>query len=67
MCQAIPRKVVKISEGKAEVETTSGTIEVNLLDDKTKVGDYLLVHGNLGMNKVSKKEAEAILAELDTH
>ena len=65
MCQAIPRKVIKIAEGMAEVETPSGSIKVNLLDDKIKVGDYLLAHGNLGINKISKKEAEAILKELD--
>jgi len=64
MCQAIPRKVIKVEEGRAEVETSSGSIEVNLLDDKIKAGDYLLVHGNLGINKVSKKEAKEILKEL---
>ncbi len=64
MCQAIPRKVIKVEKSKAEVETPSGAIKVNLLDDKIKVGDYLLVHGNLGINKVSKKEAKAILEEL---
>ena len=64
MCQALPKRVIKIEKYKATVEDSSGHLEVNLLDDKIKIGDFVLVYGNLAINKISKKEAGQIMKDL---
>lgn len=62
MCLAIPCKVMKIKEKKAEIQTGDHRhwIDLSLLKN-IKVGDYLLVHGDLAINKVSETEAKKII------
>lgn len=62
MCLAIPSKVIKIKGKQAKVQAGEHQhqVDLSLLKD-VKVGDYLLVHGDLAINKVSKTEAEKIL------
>lgn len=62
MCLATPMKISKINGNKAVVESGSHSHEVNidLLKD-ARVGDFILVHGDMAINKVSKEEAEKIL------
>lgn len=63
MCLAIPSKVIKIKDGWATVESGDHTHKANLsLLKDAKVGDYILVHADLALNKIEKKEAKAILA-----
>lgn len=62
MCLATPMKIKEINGNKAVVESGSHSHEVNidLLKD-AMVGDFVLVHGDMAINKVSKGEAEKIL------
>lgn len=62
MCLSIPSQVVKIKGKRAEVQANGHQHQVDLsLLKNVKIGDYLLVHGDLALNKVSKTEAEKII------
>jgi len=69
MCLATPSKVVEIKNNKAKVKSRlhggqAGDhfheADLSLLKN-VKVGDYLLVHDNMAINKVPKNEAKKIL------
>lgn len=62
MCLATPSKVIKIEKDWAVVETPDHSHRVNIcLLKNVKIGDYLLVHGEMALNKLSKSEAKKIL------
>ncbi len=62
MCLAAPSKVVKIKKDWAVVKTPHHSHRVNIcLLKNVKIGDYLLVHGEMALNKIFKPEAEKIL------
>jgi len=62
MCFAIPGKVIKI-KGKIafiEIPHYKHQVDASLLK-KVKIGDYLLVHQKMAINKIPKSEAQKIL------
>jgi hydrogenase expression/formation protein HypC len=62
MCLAVPSKIIKIEGVKATVQSENHTHEADLsLLDGAQVGDYVLVHGDLAINKVPGDEADRIL------
>lgn len=62
MCLAVPSKIIKIEGKKATVQSQNHTHKADLsLLDSAQVGDYVLVHGDLAINKVPKEEAGRIL------
>jgi hydrogenase expression/formation protein HypC len=62
MCLAIPSKVIKIKGKLAHVQAHGHQHQVDLsLLKNIKVGDYLLIHGDLAINKVAKSEAKKII------
>ncbi|MFA5084094.1 MAG: HypC/HybG/HupF family hydrogenase formation chaperone [Candidatus Paceibacterota bacterium] len=62
MCLATPSKVVKIEKDWAIIKNRNHSHRVNTcLLKNVKIGDYLLVHGEMALNKLSKSEAEKIL------
>jgi hydrogenase expression/formation protein HypC len=62
MCLAIPSKVIKIKNNWATIQSGKHQHRVDLsLLKNIKVGDYLLVHDELAINKVSKADAKRIL------
>lgn len=62
MCLASPAKIIKIKDKTAEVKDSHGEKRVNLmLIKKPRVGDYLLVHADLAINKIEKSEALKII------
>lgn len=65
MCLAIPAKVTAIREMTAdvEIEGTSTTADISVLAD-VKVGDYVMVHAGLAIQKYEEEEALADLALL---
>lgn len=68
MCLAIPSKVVKIKGQWANVESGEHEHRVNLaLVKNVKLGDYLLIHDQLAINKLPKKEAEKIIKMVQNH
>ena len=62
MCLATPMKIIKIKDNKAMVGSLKHTHEVDLcLIKKPKVGEYVLAHGDMAINKITQEEAEKIL------
>lgn len=62
MCLAIPAKVVKIQNGKAEVDFGEGILrEVDVSLVEVKVDDYVLVHAGYAIQVLSREEAEETL------
>ena len=62
MCLATPAKVIKISGRWAIIETSKHRhrVDISLLKN-VRMGDYLLAHGNLAINKLPQVEARKIL------
>ena len=62
MCLATPMELKKIKGEWGYVEHGGKEHKVSLsLIEQPKVGDWILAHGELGINKVSKAEATEIL------
>ncbi len=62
MCLATPSKVIKINGDWATVKSGDHAHKANLsLVKDVKIGDYLIVHGDLALNKIEKKDALKIL------
>ncbi len=62
MCLATPSKIIKIEGEWAVVEGDGHAHRANLsLLKGAQVGDYVIVHADLVLNKIEKGEAEAIL------
>lgn len=63
MCLATPMELKKIKGEWGYVVHDGHEHKVSLsLISKPKVGDWILAHGELGINKISKKDAKDILA-----
>ena len=68
MCLAIPNKVIKIEENQATVQSGHHQHQVNLdLVKNVRIGDYLLIHEKLAINKMHKTEAKKILYIIKNH
>jgi hydrogenase expression/formation protein HypC len=63
MCLAIPARVVRITGTLAdvEVEGTATTADISVLPG-VKVGDYVMVHAGLAIQKYDEQEALENLA-----
>jgi len=62
MCLAMPSKIIKIEGDWATVQSEKHIHKANLsLVKGVKVGDYIIVHADLVLNKINKQEAEKIL------
>jgi len=63
MCLATPLKIIKIKkDNKAIVGSNNHTHEIDLsLIKKPRIGDYVLAHGDMAINKINEQEAEKIL------
>lgn len=62
MCLATPVKIKEI-KGKTAIvgaDNHSHEVDLSLIKDP-KIGDYVLVHGDMAINKVPAEEAEKIL------
>ena len=55
MCFQIPKQITSIHKSNAIDE---GNLEVKLGNIKASPGDYLLVYGNMAVEKISNKKAE---------
>lgn len=59
MCLAIPAKIIRIKEDKAQVDFGEGVLrEVNVSLVDAKVGEYVLVHAGYAIQTVDEKEAQ---------
>ena len=63
MCIAYPMKVEKIEDQMACVRAgdIKARASVHLLD-KVKIGDYVLVHAGIAIEKINPKRAKEILS-----
>ncbi len=62
MCLATPVKIESRVKNKELRVIVKGDKEVDIsLIPKAKVGDYILVHGDLGIQILEKKQAHEIL------
>jgi hydrogenase assembly chaperone HypC/HupF len=62
MCLATPMKLVRIEDEYGFVEHGGKEYKVELsLIEKPKVGDWLLAHGEIAVNRVSSQDAADIL------
>lgn len=62
MCLAIPNKIISIENNWATVASENHKHKVNLsLVKNVKVGDFVLSHGNMAINKIPINEAKKIL------
>lgn len=57
MCVAIPGKVLSVENGKAVVDFDGNTTSVRSGIIDVSVGDYVLVHAGLVIQKMKEKEA----------
>lgn len=65
MCLAIPMKVKKVE--KEGIITDEGKkVDTSLITGKLKVGDYLLVHNDLAVNKIAPDEAKKIIGVVNS-
>ena len=67
MCLSMPGKIIKIKGKQARVSQGDHEhlIDITTLDEKPKVGEYLTFYQNVAVNKISKEQAEEILALVD--
>jgi len=62
MCFATPGKVIKLKGKIATIEMPQHRHQVDTsLLKNVKIGDYLLVHQKMAINKIPRKEAQKIL------
>jgi hydrogenase expression/formation protein HypC len=61
MCLAIPAKVIKVQDGKAQVDFGGILREVDVSLVDVKVGEYVLVHAGYAIQVLSQEEAEETL------
>jgi len=63
MCLAIPARVIRLDDSKAQVDFGEGVLrEVNVTLVEAKVGDYVLVHAGYAIQTVDEKDALETLA-----
>ena len=70
MCLAIPGQVVELVDpaneiAKVEVVGVRRNVNVGLLGDGAKPGDWVLIHVGFALSKVDEEEAHATLALLE--
>ena len=62
MCLATPMKITEIN-GKKAIVSSSGhnhSVDLNLIKNP-EIGDYIIAHGDLAINKLPEDEAIKIL------
>ena len=62
MCLAIAGCIVEIDDREAQVKIgdTLVATRLDLIGDRVKVGDYVLVHAGFAINTIEKEEAEEL-------
>ncbi|KYH41691.1 MAG: hydrogenase assembly protein HypC [Candidatus Bathyarchaeota archaeon B63] len=59
MCLAIPARILRVKDGKAEVDFGRGVSrEVNIMLVDAKVGDYVLVHAGYAIQVIDEEMAK---------
>ena len=53
MCICLPAKILSIKQNSARVDLSGREIDVKMIDNNLKIGDWILVYGDLIINKIS--------------
>ena len=62
MCLAIPVQIKQKAKNKKQKVIVDNNREIDIsLVPNVKIGDWLLCHGDLAVNKIDEKEAKQIL------
>lgn len=62
MCYSVPAKILEIKHDEAKVDYGGVVKKVNIsLLDKSKIGDYVLIHAGFAIEKLNSKSAEESL------
>jgi hydrogenase maturation factor len=56
MCLAIPGKIISIKNGMADIDYGSQKTRAGIIEDKYRVGDYVIVQGKIVIEKVPKSQ-----------
>ena len=59
MCLGIPGKVIEVKGKQAKIKQPDHEhwVDITMIDNGVKIGDYLLSYQNAAINKITKKEA----------
>ncbi|NVM57328.1 MAG: HypC/HybG/HupF family hydrogenase formation chaperone [Desulfobacterales bacterium] len=63
MCVAVPMKVIEIDGGDVRVELGGVTrhARLDIVDERPKVGEYVIVHAGFALHRVDPEEARITL------
>ena len=61
MCIAIPGKVIEVADGRAKVDFSGNTVEVNTGLVDPKVGQYVLTHAGCAIEVMDKDKVEELI------
>jgi len=67
MCLAVPLKVISLKGGFALVESggLKNKVNIQMLADNLKVGDYVMVHAGFAIAKIDCRAAKETLNLID--
>jgi hydrogenase assembly chaperone HypC/HupF len=67
MCLGIPGKVIKVKGKQAKVKLPDHEhwVDITMIEDDVKIGDYLLSYQNAAINQIRPKQAKEILRLLN--
>ena len=60
MCVAYPGKIININGNHANVDFSGSRVKINISMVDAKVGDYVLVHAGMALQKMKQEEAESL-------
>ena len=63
MCVAAPMKVVKIDGDlvRAELGGTTKEARLDIIDERPKLGDYVIIHAGFALSRIDPEEAKLSL------
>ncbi len=63
MCLTLPAQIITLNGAKAKVKTHSGQIQEVLVSavSEPRIHDWLMINGNLAVQKISQEEAEELI------
>ncbi|PIR67150.1 MAG: HypC/HybG/HupF family hydrogenase formation chaperone [Parcubacteria group bacterium CG10_big_fil_rev_8_21_14_0_10_36_14] len=59
MCLTIPAQIIQLTGNYAKVKDKNFNIKISLIPDIC-IGDWVLLHADLAIKKITKEEAEEI-------
>ncbi len=61
MCVATPGRIITIEGSTAKVDVLGNTISVNVSLVDATVGDYVLTHAGMAIEKIDREKAEELI------